>query len=830
MREKISLTVLFVVSMATLGIEVLLTRVFSVVLLSSHSFLAISLTLLGSGAGAIMAYLSPKTEEDQQDRIKIYLLAMLALTVVVSFFTLLHVEFIPRCLEDPDTHVVNCNMTFNKIETLITSRPDLFNMWKLYGVVPIVFLPFLLAGYIQAFIFRHAPKRFSLYYGVDLLAATAGAVTLPLLLYPIGLAGTIATVVLWIALPAIYLMATRLREWTTAGVATAPVAIMAVLMALGGYNIKHPAGFSEDRVERQYWTPMSRVSLVKESDNRHEMYVIDNASRTLYAQATPEGVKRFQFELFNGPFELKAGGKALVIASGGGQELVMADHDGIKDIDAVEIAGPIVRDIVNAKKDDPGNPYLLPSVHWFIADGRSVVKRTKKMYDVIEMMEVNFHSLAGVVSQAWSPYFIFTQEAFAEYLSKLTPDGYLCYTYFSRGPSPVGGDKNCRFRSFVAGMHKAGIENPEDHFVSLVQKYGYGWRSMVMAKKSPFTMEELVKLMQIYEVKKGLEPTHHPEQAETTVLQYPDLRPAVDAGLMTEEQLRIWEPDRQYFKPVRDMCRNAKPLEGLLANIKTPPSFNTGTNDDRPFMYGSGFRRINSPQETMIRNLYRDLLIIMFVLAIIFVALPFLVRQGDSGQSVRLDPRLFLILVCTGLGFMFVEMAGIYKYQLYMKHPTIALVVILSGMILGAGLGSMHSGRIAAAKGEASIAFYALASAVGSALLLVAAPIYAHGFMLWLPLEGLLPVAFVAFAALGFLLGHVVPLSIATYAADQERLLAWCWAITVTGSVFGTVTASILSRDYGMFLVAAVGIACYLIVATTAAVGRLAAGAKGNVM
>ncbi len=813
--------------MATLGIEVLLTRVFSVVLLSSHSFLAISLTLLGSGAGAILAYVSPKTAEEQQDRVKIYLLAMLALAVAVSFFTLLQVEFIPRCLEDPDTHQINCNMTFNKIETLITSHPEVFSMWKLYGVVPIVFLPFLIAGYIQAFIFRHAPKRFSLYYGVDLLAATAGAVTLPLLLYPIGLAGTIATVVLLIVLPAIYLIATRLREWSAAGIAAAPLLIMAVLMALGGYNVKHPAGFSEERVERQYWTPMSRVSLMRESEHQ-EMYVIDNASRTYYAQATPAGVRRLQFELFNGPFEMKAGGKALVIASGGGQELVMADHDGIKDIDAVEIAGPIVRDIVNEKKNEPGNPYLLPSVHWFIADGRSIVKRTTKMYDVIEMMEVNFHSLAGVVAQAWSPYFIFTQEAFAEYLSKLNPEGYLCYTYFSRSHSPVGSDNSCRFRSFVAGMHKSGIEKPEDHFVSLVQKYGYGWRSMVMAKKSPFTMEELVRLMQTYEAKKQLEPARHPEQADTTVLQFPDLQPAVDAGLITAEQRQVWQPNGKFFEQVREMCRTAKPLEGLLANIITPPSFSTGTNDDRPYMYGSGFRRINSPQERMIRNLYITLLVIMTALALIFVLLPLIVRDGDSGQPVRLDARLFLILVCTGLGFMFLEMAGIYKYQLYMKHPTIALIVILSGMILGAGLGSLHSGRIAGAKSESAVAFYACASAVGAALLLIVAPIVGHGFMLWLPLEGLLPVAFVAFAALGFLLGHVVPLSIATYAADQERLLAWCWAITVTGSVFGTVTASIIARDFGMFLVASLGICCYLTVAATAAYGRLKGGAAAR--
>jgi hypothetical protein len=62
--------------------------------------------------------------------------------------------------------------------------------------------------------------------------------------------------------------------------------------------------------------------------------------------------------------------------------------------------------------------------------------------------------------------------------------------------------------------------------------------------------------------------------------------------------------------------------------------------------------------------------------------------------------------------------------------------------------------------------------------------------------------------------------------------LAWCWAITVTGSVFGTVIASILARDYGMFLVAILGILSYLFVAAVnlagMAIARAVSGASGT--
>jgi len=89
-------------------------------------------------------------------------------------------------------------------------------------------------------------------------------------------------------------------------------------------------------------------------------------------------------------------------------------------------------------------------------------------------------------------------------------------------------------------------------------------------------------------------------------------------------------------------------------------------------------------------------------------------------------------------------------------------------------------------------------------------PLWGHRFLLWLPMFALMPLVFFAFTGLGYLLGHIVPLSIDIYSRGQSNLLAWCWAITVTGSVFGTVLASILARDYGMSLVALLGILSYL--------------------
>ena len=169
-----------------------------------------------------------------------------------------------------------------------------------------------------------------------------------------------------------------------------------------------------------------------------------------------------------------------------------------------------------------------------------------------------------------------------------------------------------------------------------------------------------------------------------------------------------------------------------------------------------------------------------------------------------------MIAVLTGLGFMFVEMASMFRFQLYLQHPTVAMIVVLSSMICGAGLGSMHSGRVAPT--TRSVVRYASLSATFSALVF-AAPLVLHSTLLSLPFAGAAGFLFLAFGVLGFLLGHVVPLSLSTYGAGQARTIAWCWAVTVTFSVYGSILSAVLTRSAGVTVVAVLGIACYLLIA-----------------
>jgi hypothetical protein len=805
---RMTLIVLFVVSAVTLGLEILLTRVFSVVLFSSHTFMAISLTLLGTGSGAILAYLGKALSPDALKKRQVMVMALMAFVIVISFWTVLQVEFVPQEIENPRTGEIQKDLTYGQLSRLFSAQPELFDSWKLYAIIPLVFLPFLLAGYLQAIIFRTAPARFGMLYGVDLIGATFGSIFIPLLLYPLGLLGTITTVALLTLIPVVYHLMTVERSKPLMAAAVAPLVLMLILTISGSYRVKYSAGFKEKDVKRDKWSPMARVALT--DYHGRPMYVIDSGSRTFFVNKQDRYVNLYRMSMYTIAFQMKTGGELMVIASGGGQELVMGDHYKMKHIDAVEIAGPLVRDIVNKEKDTPGNPYLLPAVTYHIADGRSVAMRTKRSYDVIEMLEVNFHTLAGQISQAWSPYFVFTQEAFAEYMDKLKDDGYLLYTIFSGGMNPVAGNKGRRFRSVVAGMKLAGIENPEKHIVILARPYVYGNRTMVWAKKTPFTKSELVKIRKLAADRK----------VNIEVL-YPDLNKIagdVDFNLPEGEQV---QKTKKYVSRTRSLIRKTEPIRGMLGTYRSlgTNKMSLPINDDRPYLVGSGFSKTPAAKEAIIGDLYKKVLKTLGVLAFIFVVMPFVIRRPGGGEKMRIDIRLLLILTLTGVGFMFVEMAGIYRYQLYLHHPVLALIIVLSSMVLGAGLGSLHSSRIKDEKKQWGVVFYSLLASVLAVLLFIVQPMVGHKLLLVLPLPLVMALCFIAFCATGFVLGHVVPLSIASYARNQGAILAWAWAITVTGSVAGTVFASITAREWGMFPIAILGMVAYGVISLIALIG-----------
>jgi len=783
------LTILLV-SAVTLGLEILLTNIFSIALFSSHGAVAIALALLGVAAGGALGFLEGEVEPKRWARRLPLLLALLSMAVVTSIWGLLQIEFVPGEVS----------------YWLYFRSTDFLSSGKLYYAIPIAFLPFLLSGYVQVGIFKNQASRFGVLYGADLIGATLGSVLFPLLLYPLGLKG-VAVVMAAVLLAPVLLMFLRERRVPTIAGLVIAAGLVATLANNPSFRVKHCAGQStwlgnEGRLVEEIWTPLARIALVERGAGM-QSYVINN-SFAAYAPNTEGHINLYSRELFRVPVQAQAGGDVLVIASGGGPGIIMARHFGANSIDAVEIADGVVNHIVHDRKDDPDNPYLLDRVDYHIADARSFVMRQDKLYDLILLRTIEGFSATGQLASAWSTNFITSQEAVREYVDHLSDDGVFAFSTaaYPGSPSESQGKEpldhpvtQIRTRSLTAGLKLAGVENPEQHLVILQQANWF----LYLVKKTPFTQQDLRR----YFALTADLPRSANRAGELVVPEV--VFPDVSAMQGLPEYLA---PDPASAARVSSIMASTEPIGiSALSTIMAPAADNP-LSDDRPYKFKSGLLDFSGEGfEFILGDSYRKLVGIVSLLALVFVGLPFIVRRRGRGDEVsNLNATLLGIAILTGLGFMFIEMSSMYRFQLYLHHPTIAMMVVLSSMICGAGFGSMHSSR--SVRSVAQVARYCKLSAAYG-LLVFLAPLFLHEALLSLSLPLIIALLFLVFLGLGYLLGHVVPLSIAVFAGEQPRVVAWCWAITVTFSVFASILSAILTRSAGVSAVAALGILCY---------------------
>src|SRR5260370_29119609 len=174
--ERTLLVGLGLTSFAALLLELALTRLFSVVLFYHFAFLAISIALLGLGAGGVFAYLLTRWISRFDTRsLAMWLCMVNSVTVLLVLETVLHV---PVALE--------------------VSWKNFMRLTVLYLAAAV---PFFLTGVIFSVTFARETRRISRLYGADLGGGALACLAVVPLLNWIGGPNTIlfASVALTVA-------------------------------------------------------------------------------------------------------------------------------------------------------------------------------------------------------------------------------------------------------------------------------------------------------------------------------------------------------------------------------------------------------------------------------------------------------------------------------------------------------------------------------------------------------------------------------------------------------------------------------------------------------
>lgn len=776
--------IIAIISCSSLLLELALTRLFSVVLFYHFAFLAISVALLGLGAGGVFAHLfRARLAKYSFAQLGSRLLALNALLIVAVLEVVLH-------------SAVSLNL-------------ELKNFEKLSILYLAAAIPFFITGLLFSVVFAREGQQISRLYGFDLLGGALACLLLVPLLNILGAPNAV--------LCAGALMAVAAMLSTKSGARLTSGTILVLLLGLiaANYNghwidIIYAKGVRRDASWVQFarWNALSRVEvdqvglakyIVIDADASTAIMNVDpalwdhdvssGADPVSWKAAAPFNWKR---ELMNAAPSLanvlRPRGDFAIIGPGGGVDVLRAVANGSRNVTGIEINPLIANTIMRDRYSDYAyRLYQRPDVHIHVADGRSYLRSSHDKYDVVQMTLVDTWASTAAGAYALSENNLYTVEAFREYFDHLRPDGMIAITRWEfRQPREA-----LRVVSqAMEALHEMGVAHSENNF--MVASDGPldqdGRPVIVVAKKSAFTVDEVNAVR-----------AHLAANPKLVSLYLPG---GANAGNAFTQLIASNDP-RGFAERYR---------------YNVSPVF-----DSSPFFFftlktGNAIRDLRGTRGDMDWRVNLGIVILGMVLLISIAAvLAFLIiplALEPRASHPRLVPLSYFIAV--GLGYILVEITLIQRFVLFLGHPTYALTVVIFLMLLSSGVGSLTGRRWSPSL-----------KTLRPALLIIVAGVLAYLGILPFLLKTLVGLAFpiklfvsgLLIVPIGFVMGMPFPTGLRMIDGlrlGQEGLTEWAWAMNASASVLGSVLAMVIAIHFGLNITLFCGAMAYALAALLA--------------
>ena len=199
------------------------------------------------------------------------------------------------------------------------------------------------------------------------------------------------------------------------------------------------------------------------------------------------------------------------------------------------------------------------------------------------------------------------------------------------------------------------------------------------------------------------------------------------------------------------------------------------------------------------------ILVVAMVLVVSVIVLPLRPAIRDTGKRLAITGTAYFLLL--GLGFMMVEIALLQRLSLFLGHPVYSLSIVLFGIILSTGLGSLISEKAVLGSASSVILWAGLLA------------IYLAGMPWWMPgalaaLESAIAVAIIAPA--GLLMGFGLPTGMRIVLQRHPSPAPWFWGINGAAGVLGSILAVAIGIAIGIDALLVLGAVCYAALAPAA--------------
>jgi hypothetical protein len=774
---------LFLICLATIMDEILLTRIFSVTMWYHFAFGAISIAMFGMTIGAIRVYQNPNLYEYVQvKRVMARSCLAFAFTTVVSVAVHLSVPF--------------------------AGHPAFAILWILfsYGLLAI---PFYFSGICVSIALTKFPSRSSALYAADLTGAATGCL---LIIYCLKLTDAPTAVLVLALLAALAAMAFASdgglpRLSRTAAISGATLGALVIVNGMLVHKQMSPLrvtwakGRAESRPLYEKWNSFSRITVDGDPDSatgvitegisniytadqqvRQLQLTIDGSAATTitHFDGTFSGLEYLQYDVKNIVHHLHSNGRVLIIGAGGGRDVLSAISMGQQNVRAVEINQSILATVNSRFGDFSGHVDRTPKVTFVNDEARSYIARTMDQFDVIEASFIDTWASTAAGALSLTENSLYTLEAWDLFLNRLAPDGVLS---FSRWYTPGVPAEVYRLTALAAAaLHAQGITDTRNHILLVrnmrrnLEGFDQIGAATILVSKQAFSPADI-------------------ERFESLAAQM-----RFDIVLSPHSAL---DP---VFRSLADGQDPAPFINSLQLNLSAPV-------DDIPFFFDMQpfrflFRR-TAQNEAGGLSLRPGELVIMLLLGVTFLTLYFILvplSKSVRQQELRGSLPYWLFFSAIGSGFMLIEISQMQRLIVFLGHPTYALSVVLFTLLLSGGIGSFTTSAVST-RLTAAVTCLAILCFLLFVFGLIT-PRLVHTFATsTTPVR--ISLAIATLFPLGFLMGMPFPLGLSKAALKFEPLMPAFWGVNGAASICASILAMAIAMNAGISAAFWTGTACY---------------------
>ena len=784
-----------------LGYEILLARLLAIVHWHHFAYMIIAVALLGFGAaGSLVAVL-------QQPLLK-------------HFRWTFGIAALGFGAGAPLAFALAQSLPFNALE-IAWDRAQPAWLFALYLVLS---APFLSAALALALAFRANAERAGALYRMDLIGAGLGAFGMVLLLDALPLADALRVVgVLGAVSGGVVLLWGRARRLARSGALLAVAAGLALPAALPDHWLRpHPSPYKglslaltapDARIVAERHGPLGWLAAVESPTVpfRHAPGLslmapvgppaqiglfTDGGAPTAITPADAD-LRYLEAETAALPYHLVDRPRVLVLGAGGGAEVLRALHHGASAVDAVELNPDVLAIVREVLQGAPGTSWEGESVRTHVADARSFAARSSQRWDLIQIALVDSFSAAAAGVHALDESLLYTVEALGTFLDRLAPGGVLAVTRWLKLPPR---DALKLLWTARRALEARGVADPASRLVMI-----RGWKTTTLVIGArPFDPRAIARL-RAFSNDYAFDLVWHPGIGEG------------DAN----RHNRLAEPD--FYRGAAAIL--GPDPEGFAARYKF--ALRPAT-DDRPFFFHS-LKWATLPELLALRAqgglplvewgfvILVATLVQGAIAAALLILLPLLALRTPRASGEPAQPparwRVAVFFASLGLAFLFIEIAFMQRFAVFLGHPLYAIAVVLAGLLVFAGLGAGASDRLARLAGRRPPITLAAAGivVVGGAYLGLLPCVFeaAQGW----PTAARIAVALALLGPIGFLLGIPFPLGLKALGARAPALVPWAWGINACASVVSASLATFVALHVGFTPVLGCALVLYALAA-----------------